>query len=814
VNTVAQSEVIRRIYERLCLASALSIAFVVMPANLLQGMPWVLQVLAAAFGLVSVWLYRLARRGRCYPLAFLAGMVVTTTLMWFPNAGAAGSIPFFFLPAVTYAAIFFRGRMRVGVVLAIVLDPLGLMLFENFKPEWITPFISQSAMRIDLAVGLATSALLTMIMLWVVTDAYDREQRGRAASLQALDEAREEFARLFQMNPDAVYLVDPERPAYVDVNHGFERLTGWNKPEAVGRSAEDLKLWANPDERTKFYEELGRQGYLQNFLARFRCRNGTEIWGSTSANWVEMSGRRLLLLNTRDVTTRIDAQRRDAESRALLAALIDSTSDGVWQVDPVRFAFTAFNAAFAERLRREWGVELVLGRTLEELASPEVAATWRAFYMRALAEGPFSTEYVLDNGNRTTLISLSPVTHEGEVFGVSVFSRDITQLKRAAAERATIEQQLLQSQKMESLGSLAGGVAHDFNNMLTAIMGYAELLLPGEPSTDRRQSLLAIMQAATRSRELTGKLLAFGRRGKNIVQSVDLAAVVRDSVAMLRPSFRADLDVVIDMRGAWLVDGDPSQMSQVIVNLCINANEAMPHGGTLVLSSANLTLAEADAKLAGLGAGDYLCLRVSDSGVGMDADVRVRIFEPFFTTKVGGQVRGTGLGLSTVYGIIQSHGGNIVVDSTPGEGTTFSVYLPKGVLAPEQPQPQAAISAGSGVILIAEDEDMIRQLLVHAIEGLGYRALGAVDGEDAVRVFTAHAHELTGVLLDLKMPRKSGSAAFMEMHAIAPQVPVLICSGYGDNAEAQQLITLGAKGLLAKPFTMSDLSLHLAKLAR
>jgi len=814
VKPVAQSELIHRIYERLCLAGTLTIAFVVMPTNLLQRMPWELQALAATFGLVSLWLHRLARRGRSYPLAFLSGMVVTTTLMWFPNAGAVGSIPFFFLPAVTYAAIFFRGRLRVGAVLVIVLDPLGLMLLEQLRPEWVIPFVSQNALRIDLAVGLATSALLTMIMLWVVTDAYDAEQQGREAGLLALREAREEFARLFQMNPDAVYLLDPALPALIDVNHGFERLTGWNKPEAVGRSPLELNLWVDLEERVRFYEDLERQGYLQSFLCRFRRRDRQEFWALTSASWVETSGRRLLLLATRDVTERIEAQRRDAESRVLLAALIDSTNDGVWQVDPVNFAFTAFNAAFAERFRREWGVELELGRTLEELSSPDVAATWRAFYTRALTEGSFTTEYVVDGGNRTNLISLSPVTHEGEVFGVSVFSRDITQLKRAAAERVLIEQQLLQSQKMESLGSLAGGVAHDFNNMLTAIMGYSELLLPGEPLPDRRQSLLAIMQAATRSRELTAKLLAFGRRGKNIVQSVDLAVIVRDSITMLRPSFRADVEVVIDMDGAWLVDGDPSQMSQVIVNLCLNANEAMPQGGRLVIASANVTLGDAAAKLAGLGAGEYLRLRVTDSGIGMDADVRVRIFEPFFTTKVGGQVQGTGLGLSTVYGIIQAHGGNIIVDSTPGAGATFSVYLPKGALEPEQPQPSPVVSAGSGVILIAEDEDMVRQLLISAIERLGYRAIGAVDGDDAVRVFTAHCHELTGVLLDLKMPRKSGSAAFVEMHAIAPRVPILICSGYGDNAEAQRLITLGAKGLLAKPFTMSDLSSYLAKLSR
>ncbi len=806
----------RRIYQRLCLTGALVIFLVIVPANLLQRMPWTVDALSAGFGVVSLWLYRLARRGRCYPAEFLAGMVLTITLSWFPNAGAVGSIPFFFLPAVTYTVIFFRGRARLVITLLIIADGLGLMLFEQLYPSLATPFVSADAMRVDLAVGLGLSALLTALMLWVVTDAYDEERRHREGTLAALDEAREEFARLFQMNPDAVYLVDMSGPAYVDINHGFERLTGWNKPEAVGRNALDLDLWVDHAERRRFYEELERNGYLQNFLARFRRRDRVEFWGSTSASWVEMSGRRLLLLTTRDVTQRIDAQRRDAESRALLSALIDSTNDGVWQVEPTRFAFTAFNAAFAERFQREWGVELALGRTLDELASPEVAATWRAFYERALADGPFSTEYVFDDGQRTSLVSLSPVTSDGEVFGVSVFSRDITALKRAAKERAAVEQQLLQSQKMEGLGSLAGGVAHDFNNMLTAIMGYTEMLLTDDPDAGRRRSLQAIMQAATRSRELTGKLLAFGRRGKNIVQAMDLGAIVRDSIAMLRPSLSADVAIDLGLDHASSVDGDPSQMTQVIVNLCINANEAMPHGGTLSVSGRDVTLDAARGELIGVPPGEYVELRVSDTGIGMTDDVRVRVFEPFFTTKVGGQVQGTGLGLSTVYGIIQSHNGSIVVESTPGDGTSFMIYLPKGQLAldrPDVPTVERPVASGTGVILVAEDEPMVRALLVATIQGLGYRALAAADGEEAVTLFRSRHLDITGVLLDLKMPRRDGASAFREIRAIDPAIPVLICSGYGDNEEAQSLITLGAIGLLAKPFSLAELSAHLGKLS-
>lgn len=801
----------QRVYERLCLTSAVVVALVVVPANLLQRMPWQVDAISAAFGIVSLWLHRLARRGRMYPGAFLFGMVISITLAWFPNAGAIGSIPFFFLPAVTYGAIFFRGRRRIAIVTLIVLDALALMAIESFFPQFIIPFVDPASMRADLAIGLSMSALMTALMLWIVTDGYDYERKSREATLRALDEAREEFARLFQMNPDAVYLVDIELPAFVDVNEGFERLTGWSKVHVVGRNATELKLWVIAEERAKFYDALSRRDVVQAFVSRFRRRDHSEFWGSTSASWVEMSGRRLLLLTTRDVTMRIEAQRNEAAARAALAALINSTSDSVWQVDPVRFALTAFNEAFDERCRKQFGKPAEIGKTLSDYGPPDAVRMWHAYFARALAEGPFTAEYESMDG-RSMLVSFSPVRHAGEVFGISVFSRDISSLKRAADERAAMELQLLQSQKMESLGSLAGGVAHDFNNMLAAIMGYADMLLANEYDHDKRAALDAIMQASARSRDLTSKLLAFGRRGKNIVQAVDMAVIVRDAMDIVRPTVNANVAATVDMRGTWTIDGDPSQMTQVVLNLCINANEAMTNGGSLRITSSDESLDDASARSLGLAAGDYVRMRVVDSGVGMTPDVRARIFEPFFTTKVGGQVRGTGLGLSTVYGIIQSHGGNITAASAPGAGAVFTIYLPKGALQLERLVETQTVAKGTGVILIAEDEPMVRRLLVAAIEGLGYRVLAAEDGEDAVAAFAMHRGEITGVILDLKMPRKGGREAFIEMHEIDPTVPVLICSGYGDNEEAQSTITLGAKGLLAKPFRLADLSAHLAAL--
>ena len=401
--------------------------------------------------------------------------------------------------------------------------------------------------------------------------------------------------------------------------------------------------------------------------------------------------------------------------------------------------------------------------------------------------------------------------YDGHPLGVSVFGKDITALKQAEADRDRIRLQFLEAQKMESLGSLAGGVAHDFNNMLGGIMGYTDLLMAGEPDPARQEQLKAILQAATRSSELTRKLLAFARRGKNIVESVDLNAAVRESMAMLMPSLGSDVVTTSRLHAAHRVDTDPAQLNQLIVNLCLNAAEAMPDGGTLAVGTRDVLLDTTTCVSWDRAPGPYIELTVADSGLGMTDEVRQRIFEPFFTTKRGGSGSGTGLGLPTVYGVVHLHRGAIKVDSAPGEGATFTVLFPRGTLATPAVSADRAVPGGSGLVLVVEDEAVLRQLATTALAHLGYRALTACDGVEGVDLFRTHHRELAGVLLDLKMPRMAGREAFMEMHAIDANVPVLLCSGFGENEEAQGLISLGARGLLSKPYRIGELAEHLAR---
>jgi two-component system cell cycle sensor histidine kinase/response regulator CckA len=798
-----------RFYRGICFLIGALAAFAVPAVNALQDLPAIVSIGSFLLGAIALGLYLAARRGHYYPTWLLIAVIVTLVVGWFPNAASSGSIAYYFFATLLYPVLFFDGRRR-KLGLAAVLSTGLLMLWLDYQfPGLATPFKRPLDRALDLLTGFLVSGFACVLMFWAVISVYHRERERLTVTVGALAASREQFSKLFELNPDAVCLVDPVVRRYLDANAGFERLTGWCHDDVVGHPSEDVAVWVNDEDRVRMFHQLQAEGHIQGFVARFRHREGREFWGSTSAGWIDVGGHQCMLLSTRDVSEPIEAQQAVAESRALLSALIDNTDDPVWMVDPVDYGLMLFNSAFEQSMERVPARKAALGLRPADLLPPDAAAVWSRLYDRARAEGAFTIEYAVPGTDRTLLHSINPVKHDGKLVGFSVFGKDITEGKRAEDERDRMALQLLEAQKMESLGSLAGGVAHDFNNMLGGIMGYADLLLSEESDPGRQEYIKAILQAASRSSDLTKKLLAFARRGKNIVEAVDLGALIAECVGMLRPSFRPDVAVEVRAHSNWTVDGDPSQLNQLLVNLCINANEAMPRGGTLTIVTSDAAIDGAACLALNLQPGDYVLLRVSDSGVGMTEEVKSRIFEPFFTTKTGRSAAGTGLGLATVYGIVHLHHGAISVESAAGAGSSFAIYLPKGALTREQIAAETPRQEGTGLILVVEDEPLLRSFTTAALARLGYRTLTADDGEDGVGMFRTHHRDLTGVILDLKMPKKDGREAFYDMRSIDPSVPVLICSGYGDNEEAQGLITLGAKGLLPKPFRLADLSKQL-----
>lgn len=406
----------------------------------------------------------------------------------------------------------------------------------------------------------------------------------------------------------------------------------------------------------------------------------------------------------------------------------------------------------------------------------------------------------------------APQGHEGDEIGRLV--GNVNKALESVEAKQALEQQVKEAhaQKITSLGSLAGGVAHDYNNMLAGIMAYTDLLLMDETNPKRQKYLQSILVAAKRSGELTAKLLAYGRRGKNRVESIMLGAAIQECLSIIQPSMPLDLKVTTHLEDGLAIDGDPTQLQQVLVNLCINAVEAMPSAGDLTIATRKVSLDQVTASAQRLTAGEFVELKVTDTGQGISPEILAKVFEPFFTTKTKEGRMGTGLGLSTVFGIVEAHHGAIDVVSKIGLGTTFQVLLPLGRLTPDWPAKEGNLGSGKGTILIVEDEPLLRDVAQNALENLGYTVETAVNGRAGVDAYLERHERLLAVLLDLKMPVMGGKEAFELMRSIDPTVPILICTGFGENEEVQELLSQGAAGLLAKPYRIHELSEALQRL--
>jgi PAS domain S-box-containing protein len=400
-------------------------------------------------------------------------------------------------------------------------------------------------------------------------------------------------------------------------------------------------------------------------------------------------------------------------------------------------------------------------------------------------------------------IALSPVETDDGLLVVAAV-RDIRERRKGERERADLESQLRDAQRMESVGRLAGGIAHDFNNVLTVIRGHAELTLIDMPlDAPARSDLEQINSAAGHGAELTNKLLALSRR--QVIQPIvlDLNGVVGELAPMLRRLLGDDIELTTGLEAnLWLVRADPGQLEQVIINLAINARDAMPSGGQLTIETSNIEFDDEYVRHhAGVAPGNHVQLAVTDSGLGIDARILGQIFEPFFTTKEPGH--GTGLGLATVYGIVKQSGGSVRVYSEPGRGSTFRVYLPRadGVLELERPAETAPpLVGGSESILVVEDDDWVRALLRAVLERYGYRVVEASNAEDALEA-AANQPPFDLLVTDLMMPRMNGRELAETLGATNPDLRTLYVSGYAEDAVVHQGILDPGVQFLAKPFS-------------
>ena len=505
---------------------------------------------------------------------------------------------------------------------------------------------------------------------------------------------------------------------------------------------------------------------------------------------------------------------REAETRALEAlrrgearyrGLVEHLTYGIFWAEEPSGRLLDLNPALARMLGYESPAELLgLGFTAPLYCDPADHERTVAEYMnnrRAAA----TVDWKRKDGTVITvhMIGREVLSPDGKAECAEVMVEDVT-------ERKTLEKQLVQAQKFEAIGQLAGGVAHDFNNMIGAILGWADLGIEETEINSRlHRHFHKVHQQAERAAALTRQLLAFARRQILEPRNVDLNQIVIETVSLLEKVIGSNIEIKADLApDLAVVRADPTQVEQVLMNLCINARDAMPEGGSLLIESRNSHLDDQFCAMQPLAhPGDHVVLSVTDTGIGMDAATLDRIFEPFFTTKELG--KGTGLGLATVYGIVRQHGGFLQVFSEPGNGSTFRAYFPVStapVSSPERAEDTGPLQGGSETILLAEDHEGLRQLALETLMGLGYQVVAAADGEQAVQEFYVRRDQIHLALLDVVMPKLSGPEVYERIRQLKPDLPAIFATGYSPDISLLQTVERKGWPVLQKPYTSRALA--------
>jgi two-component system, cell cycle sensor histidine kinase and response regulator CckA len=644
-------------------------------------------------------------------------------------------------------------------------------------------------------------------VLAFLRDVTDRKRADDARRLaeDRLRASEREFRATFELAAVGQAQADPATGRLLRVNRKLCELLGYSEHELL---ASDFSELTHPDDRERELALFGLlvKGELPELVIEKRMirKDGAEVWIHITASLIyDDDGRPVRSVAIgEDITLRKRAEQALLESHSLLHAVIEGTSDAIFVKD-LEGRYRLINSAGARFLGRS--VEDILGKDDRALFSTATAALVMAHDRRVIDSGASLTNEEIGTaaGKTRTYLSTKSAQRDdqGRVIGLIGLARDITALKH-------LEEQFRQAQKMEAIGRLAGGVAHDFNNLLTVINGNADLVAQHLREDPQGGELLAeIQQAGARAANLTSQLLAFSRKQVLKPEVVNLNVLLDALWKMLLRLIGADVELTFD--GApdlGLARVDPVQFEQAVINLAVNARDAMPQGGRLTIETSNVDLDEAyTAEHPDLKPARYVCVTVTDSGAGMDAETRARIFEPFFTTK--GRGKGTGLGLPMVYGFVKQSGGHVEVDTEQGTGTSIKLYLPRteGTSEPQMARDSARAPGGVETILLVEDDSSVRNLVGRVLRSRGYRVIEATTGEEALEIAREHTGPIDLLLTDLVMPRMSGRELALALTRSRARLPVLFMSGYSDETVVHR-VEAPDVGFLHKPFTPASLA--------
>ncbi|MEW6739883.1 MAG: PAS domain-containing hybrid sensor histidine kinase/response regulator [Nitrospirota bacterium] len=584
---------------------------------------------------------------------------------------------------------------------------------------------------------------------------------------------RNRLLNVLEASLNEIYMFDPDTLRFKYVNAGAVRNLGYSMDELKEMTPLDLKPEFNEGSfRDLIAPLLKYEKEKVIFQTVHRRADGSLYPVDVHLQRIGYDGEKVFLAVILDITER-------KKTEEFMRGILESVGEGFLVIDPA-YRIILANKSYCERTKMS--LEEIKGRCCYEVShridkpcfeAGETCAPRHTFETGEACTA-LHTHYDRD-GNPIYVETRSFPMNDalGNVIAVIEIVDDITEKKR-------LEDQLRESQKMEAIGKLAGGIAHDFNNILTAIMGYGSLLQADIGKDSRLISRLEhILSSAGKAADLTRQLLAFSRKQIMSPKSVNLNDIIRDLEKLLTRLVSEDVEIKIMLSEKDLtIMADSGQMGQVVMNLATNARDAMPHGGQLTITTEIFRMAPGFIKEKGFGKrGRYACISVADTGEGLDERTKERIFEPFFTTKEVG--KGTGLGLAVVYGIVSQHNGYIDVQSELGRGTTFKIYLPLTEKEIEEAEPIiSGPVGGTEMILLAEDDEIVRRLVKETLEGFGYRVIEAVDGEDAIAKFMEDKDEIRLLLFDVVMPKKSGKDAYENIKKIKPDVKVVFISGY------------------------------------
>jgi PAS domain S-box-containing protein len=736
-----------------------------------------------------------------------------------------------------------KSNRRNNIVLTLGLSVIATMIGVAFAAGLIQPLegLEKEALAIkaqDLNSHFNTHSIYKEIQ--TTADAF-------ASMKMAIRAGEEKYRRIFN-NIQDIYCETSMDGTLLEISPSIEKASSYFRSELIGKSVEHLYL--DPQQRDNFLNTILEKGRVQGFEISIKNKNGTvehcavtavlkldeagnpdriiaSLHVITDRKLADMELRRYkdrlealvkertqdLESSNRQLRDQIDARIAKEEelrrSEEKYRSIIETMENGYYEVD-LSGNLTFFNQPLANILG--YSAKEMLGLNFRNYMAPKIANAVAGRFRKIANTGEAYklARYTIirkDGSHRTLEATGSRITNsDGKPTGFRGVVMDITERREAEKEKKKLEANMQQIQRLEGIGTLAGGVAHDFNNLLMGIQGNVSLMLL-EMKYDHPdyQKLKSIEACVTSGANLTRQLLGFARSGKYIVKPLDFNMVLENTASMFGRT-RKEIGIHFKLEpDLWSIKGDQNQIEQVLLNLYINAWQAMPNGGDIFLKTCNVEVDDALAKPLDIRPGNYVRVSVADTGTGMDQAVQQKIFEPFFTTKELG--RGTGLGLASVFGIIKNHDGAVDVNSRPNKGSTFYIYLPASdQKVHKTPVSAKNLSKGSETLLLVDDEKVILDVNKPMLEKLGYRVVAAQNGRNAISIFEKTKDEIDMVILDMIMPDLGGGAVFDHIKAAKPDIKVLLSTGYSLSGQAEAIMSRGCTGVIQKPFSIAQLS--------